>query len=116
MDKTLSDLLEYEEILGAIAYSSEGLVLSSAGLTRSDAEVFGAVGASLLGAVDSTSRRLGAGPITAVSFGAREGMVHCWAMNDLALAIFTEPRSPTALEILGQRVLNEISLVVDPMT
>ncbi len=110
----MNDLLAYEEILGAIVYSSEGLVLASAGLTRSDAETFGAVGASLLGAVDSTSRRLGAGEITSVSFAARDGMVHCWAAGDLALAIFTEQTAPTPIEVIGTRVLDEVMLVVNP--
>ena len=114
MERTLNELMEYEEILGAIVYSSEGLVLASAGLSRADSEAFGAVGASLLGAVDSTSRRLGAGAIASVSFAAREGVVHCWAVDGLALAIFTEQAAPTPLDLLSKRVLGEIMLVVDP--
>lgn len=61
VDDALRSILRYEEVLGAVALSREGLVLGTAAIDEQDADWIGALGASLVGAADRTARRLGAG-------------------------------------------------------
>ena len=90
IDQALFGLLRYEEVLGAVAISSEGLVLGSAGISPRDAEMVGALGASLVGAADRSSRRLGAGEVREVSLGMDGGMVHVRNGGEFAVLLFTE--------------------------
>jgi predicted regulator of Ras-like GTPase activity (Roadblock/LC7/MglB family) len=115
MEQELVDLLRNEEVLGAIVFSGEGLPLASAGVPRTDAELVGALGASLLGAVDRTSRRIGAGPVETLSFGAAEGMVHLWCGDDVAVAIFTAGCDREMIQPLGVQTLERASAFTSPL-
>jgi predicted regulator of Ras-like GTPase activity (Roadblock/LC7/MglB family) len=90
VDGLLSRLLRYREVLGAVAFSRDGLVVGSAGVPAGDADRVGALGASLVGAAERTTRRLGAGVAEEMSFGTGDGMVHVRRDGDLAVMLFTE--------------------------
>ena len=59
IDRVLLGVLRYEEVLGVVAISSEGLVVGSAGISRQDADLVGALGAALVGAADRSVRHSG---------------------------------------------------------
>lgn len=115
MEQELTDLLRHEEVLGAVVFSGEGLPLASAGVPHSDAELVGALGASLLGAVDRTSRRIGVGAVEAVTMCASEGMVHLWCGGDVAVAIFTDACDRTAIQVLGEETLRRAAEFTAPL-
>lgn len=96
VDQVLGRLLRYEEVLGAVAFSSEGLVVGSSGVSRRDADLVGALGASLVGVSHRTVRRLGAGEMTGLSLGTAEGVIHVHSTEDVALMVFTEACDPRA--------------------
>ena len=96
IDQALFGLLRYEEVLGAVAISAEGLVLGSAGISPPDAEMVGALGASLVGAADRSTRRLGAGEVREVSLGMDGGMLHVRNGGEFAVLLFTERCDPAA--------------------
>ena len=91
IDDVLFEALRYEEVLGIVAVSREGLVVGSAGVARSDAELVGALGASLVGAADRTARRLGAGRASDLSVTTADGMFHVRSGDEFAVLLFTEP-------------------------
>ena len=90
VDGLLGRLLRYREVLGAVAFSRDGLVVGSAGVPISDADRVGALGASLVGAAERTTRRLGAGVADEMSFSTEDGMVHVRRDGDLAIMLFTD--------------------------
>jgi len=96
IEEALYRLLRYEEVLGAVAISSEGLVVGSAGVSRQDADVIGALGAALVGAADRSVRRLGAGAVRELSLGTDDGMVHVRNGGEFAVLLFTERCDPVA--------------------
>lgn len=115
MEQMLGDLLRYEEVLGAVVFSGEGLPLASAGVASADAELVGALGASMLGAVDRTSRRIGAGPVESMAMKVPEGMVHLWCGDELAVALFTEVCHSSAIDPLGREILRQAASLLDPL-
>jgi predicted regulator of Ras-like GTPase activity (Roadblock/LC7/MglB family) len=115
VEQMLSDLLRYEEVLGAVVFSGEGLPLASAGVADADAELVGALGASMLGAVDRTSRRIGVGPVESVAMAASEGMIHLWCGDDLAVALFTETCHSPTIDSLGREVLHRAASLLGPL-
>jgi predicted regulator of Ras-like GTPase activity (Roadblock/LC7/MglB family) len=109
IDQVLFRLLRYEEVLGAVAISSEGLVVGSAGVGSQDAEMVGALGAALVGALDRSARRLGAGAACDFSLGTEEGMVHVRNGGDLAVLLFTERCDPVAAGTVCEEALRVVS-------
>jgi predicted regulator of Ras-like GTPase activity (Roadblock/LC7/MglB family) len=96
IDRFLFRLLRYEEVLGAVAISTEGLVVGSAGVSPQDADMVGALGAALVGAADRSARRLGAGAVREFSLGTEQGMVHLRNGGEFAVLLFTERCDPVA--------------------
>ena len=90
IDRILRDLLRYEEVLGAIAVSSDGLVVGSTSVSRDDAELAGALGATLVGAAARTAGELGAGVPEAVTLTMANGMLHAHGHGDVAVILFTD--------------------------
>lgn len=90
IEDMLVDLLRYEEILGVIAVSVEGLVMGTAGVTGEDVDLAAALGASLVGVAERTTRRLGAGPATGLTITTSEGMLHLRNGGEFALVVFSE--------------------------
>ena len=97
VDMILAELLRYEEILGAVALSREGLVVGSAVVSRADAEIVGALGASIVGAAERTARRLGAGVSDGITINTVDGMIHVRRAGEVAVMLFTEPCDAIAL-------------------
>jgi predicted regulator of Ras-like GTPase activity (Roadblock/LC7/MglB family) len=96
VDEILLDLLKHSAILAAVAVSIDGLVVGSAGVSRADAEMAGALGASLVGAAERTARRLGAGMADDVSVSTTDGFIHVKSGGDFAVLVFSE-KSDVAL-------------------
>jgi len=90
IDTILSETMQYAEVLGAVAVSREGLVVGSAGMAQGDADLVGAIGASLIGAAERTARRLGAGVADDISLHTSDGAIHVRSGGDFAVLLFTE--------------------------
>lgn len=109
IDQVLFKTLRYDEILGAVAISREGLVVGRAGIGAEDAEVVGALGASLVGAAERTARRLGAGVAHDVSLNTADGMIHVQSGGDFAVVLFAQRCDPMAIGALCESTVSEIS-------
>ena len=90
MVTVLNDLLRYDEILGVIAVSVEGLVMGTAGVTGEDVDLAAALGASLVGVAERTTRRMGAGAATGLSIATGDGVMHLRNGGEFALIVFSE--------------------------
>lgn len=90
METLLNDLLRYDEILGVIAVSVEGLVMGTAGVTGEDVDLAAALGASLVGVAERTTRRMGAGAATGLSISTEDGMMHLRNGGEFALIVFSD--------------------------
>jgi predicted regulator of Ras-like GTPase activity (Roadblock/LC7/MglB family) len=114
VDAVLRDLLRYEEILGAVAINTEGLVMGRAGIEASDADVAGAMGAALVGATVRTARRLGAGLARVLSVSTPDGLIHVHNAGPFAVIVFSEPCDITALERICDDAVNQIGSLLQP--
>jgi predicted regulator of Ras-like GTPase activity (Roadblock/LC7/MglB family) len=110
----LGDLLRYEEILGAIAVSVEGLVMGAAGVAGEDVDLAAALGASLVGVAERTTRRVGAGAAMGMSIVTGEGMMHLRNGGDFALILFTERCDPQMLSAACDVVMERYAEVLSP--
>jgi predicted regulator of Ras-like GTPase activity (Roadblock/LC7/MglB family) len=115
VDEILLDLLKHEEILAAVAVSIDGLVVGSAGVSRADAEMAGALGASLVGAAERTARRLGAGMADDVSVGTTDGIIHVKSGGDFAVLIFSEKCDAALVKGACSTAVIEIGKVFEGM-
>ena len=105
IDAILADLLDFEEVLAAVAINRDGLVVGSAGIDEADAEVVGVVAAPLVGAADLTTRRLGGGSASGVSVEAGQGTLHIRSGGDFAVVMFSEQADlALAADACGQAV------------
>lgn len=109
VDGVLLETLRYREVLGAVAVSREGLVVGSAGISREDAEVVGALGASLVGVGERTARRLGAGVAADLNLRTSEGAIHLRSGGDVAVVLFTEHCDSGAVSRLSEATVQRIS-------
>lgn len=114
VDVLLGELLRYEEILGAVAVSVEGLVMGAAGVTGNDVDLAAALGASLVGVAERTTRRLGAGPATGMSVTTTDGMMHLRNGGDFALILFTDRCDPLAVSAACDTVMERYADVLSP--
>ena len=115
VDAILLDLLKHSAILAAVAVSIDGLVVGSAGVSRSDAEMAGALGASLVGAAERTARRLGAGMADDVSVGTSDGFIHVRSSGDFAVLVFSEKTDPAPIKSACSTAVDEIAKVFEGM-
>lgn len=115
VDQVLRDLLRYEEILGAVAINTEGLVMGRAGMDSADADVAGAMGAALVGATVRTARRLGAGQAQVMSISTPDGLIHVHNAGPFAVIVFSEACDTGALERVCQDVVRHIADLVQPV-
>jgi predicted regulator of Ras-like GTPase activity (Roadblock/LC7/MglB family) len=105
----LTELIEHDAVLGAIAVTAEGLVMAAAGIEDDEAEMIGALGASLVGVAERTIRRLGSSTgAQTVSVGTSEGTVQIWAKDEIALIVLTEPTGRTAVGQRAEATLTQI--------
>jgi predicted regulator of Ras-like GTPase activity (Roadblock/LC7/MglB family) len=110
----LGDLLRYEEILGVIAVSVEGLVMGTAGVVSEDIDLAAALGASLVGVAERTTRRLGAGAATGMSITTADGMMHLRNGGDFALIVFTERCDPLLVSEACETAMERYANVLSP--
>lgn len=110
----LADLLRYEEILGVIAVSVEGLVMGTAGVASEDVDLAAALGASLIGVAERTTRRLGAGAATGLSVVTGDGMMHLRNGGDFALIVFTERCDAAAVSAACDAAMERYANVLSP--
>ena len=114
VDDVLFGLLRYEEVLGAVALSREGLVIGSAGVSRDDADRVGALGASLVGAAERTARRLGAGVASDICLTTPDGMLHLHHGGDFAVVLLTERCDSLAVGAVGEEAIGKIQGLLMP--
>lgn len=115
MQSVLNELLRYEEILGVIAVSVEGLVMGTAGVTGEDVDLAAALGASLVGVAERTTRRLGAGAATGLSISTGDGLMHLRNGGDFALIVFSESCDTTLVNAVCDEAVRRLSEVLSPV-
>jgi predicted regulator of Ras-like GTPase activity (Roadblock/LC7/MglB family) len=103
VDALLHELLAYEEIYGALAVNSEGLVLGSSGLVESDIDVISLMGASLVGVSERAAHRLGTRSPIGLSVVTEDGMITIRNGGTFALMVFsTQCDSMVLLDLLRE--------------
>ena len=105
VDQVLKGLLEFDEVLGVVIVTVEGLVMGSIGLVETDVDMVSLLGASLAGVAERSTRRLGAGTALGLTIDTHDGMITVRNGGDFAIMVFT-----TACD---HRTLNEA--LVEPM-
>ena len=108
IDDVLFGLLRYREVLGAVVLSRDGLVVGSLGVSRTDADLVGALGASLVGAADRTARRLGAGVAGELCLNTSDGMLHVRNGGDFAVVLLTDRCDSLAAGTICQAAVEQI--------
>ena len=115
VDALLRDLLAYEEIFGAVAVNSEGLVLGSAGLVEADVDVISLMGASLVGVTERATHRLGTRPPIGLSVVTEEGMITIRNGGTYALMVFSVQCDSVALLELLREPADQIGQMLAPV-
>ena len=115
VDQILTDLLTYDEILGAVAVNVEGLVMGSVGLVDADIDLVSLLGASLVGVAERSARRLGAGSAIAMSIMTGSGTITLRNGGDFALMVFTTPCDSTALHDILTRPMGQMAQFLNPV-
>ena len=113
VDVILRNLLGFDEIIGAVAVNSEGLVMGSAGMIETDVDVVSLLGASLAGVAERTAHRLGIGEATGLSLYTSEGMMTIRNGGNIAVMAFSSLCDSEALLGALQESLNQIRVIVD---
>lgn len=114
MEALLNDLLRYEEILGVIAVSVEGLVMGTAGVSGEDIDLAAALGASLVGVAERTTRRMGAGAATGLSISTGDGVMHLRNGGEFALIVFSECCDSTLVNEACDEAMQRFADVLSP--
>ena len=114
VDVILRSVLAYDEVVGAVAVNTEGLVMGSAGMTETDVDVVSLLGASLTGVAERTARRLGTGPAVGLSLVTTDGMVTITNGGDFAIMVFSGMCDTTALLKALEEPMLRIREIVDP--
>ncbi len=114
MESLLDELLRYEEILGVIAVSVEGLAMGTAGVSGEDIDLAAALGASLVGVAERTSRRMGAGAATGLSISTEDGLIHLRNGGEFALIVFSEPCDATLVGTACDEAMRRFADVLSP--
>lgn len=87
MEDALLELLDYRDVLGAVASTTDGLVIAAAGMGDEDAEVVAAAGSALAKALSGAQEHDG-------DVSVRSGEIHVVVDRDLMLVTLTEPGTP----------------------
>jgi predicted regulator of Ras-like GTPase activity (Roadblock/LC7/MglB family) len=111
----LDALVRYEEILGVLVVSVEGLVMGSAGLDEEDAEFVSVLGASLVGVAERTTRRLGAGSALALSIHASDGLLTLRNGGAFALLILSEHCETARVLEVTEPVMQRLDSLLSPV-
>lgn len=114
VDVILRTLLAYDEVVGAVAVNTEGLVMGSAGMTETDVDVVSLLGASLTGVAERTTRRLGTGSALGLSLVTSDGMITVGNGGDFAIMVFSARCDSVALLEALEEPISRIRAIVDP--
>ncbi len=87
MEQVLLELLDYRDVLGAVATTTDGLVIAAVGVDDDDAEVVAAAGSALGKALADSREDEG-------DVAVRAGEIHVVIDRDLMLVTLTEPGAP----------------------
>src|SRR4051812_18192629 len=90
VDQILKNLLGYEEILGVVTVTVEGLVMGSVGIIETDIDLVSLLGASLAGVAERSTRRLGAGSALGLTIDTHDGMITVRNGGDFAIMVFSK--------------------------
>lgn len=115
VNSVLHELLRYEEILGVVAVSVEGLVIGSAGFEEDDADFLSVLGSSLVGVAERSARRIGAGSALSMAMVANDGMVTVRNAGSFALTIVSERTDVALLTTVSQAALNQVAAILNPI-
>ena len=115
VNTVLGELMRYEEILGVVAVSVEGLVIGSAGFPDDDAEFLSVLGSSLVGVAERSTRRIGAGSALGMSIVANDGMVTVRNGGSFALTIVSEQADGALLTVASQEAMTRIAAFLNPI-
>jgi len=114
MESLLNDLLRYDEILGVIAVSVEGLVMGTAGVSGEDIDLAAALGASLVGVAERTTRRMGAGAATGLTISTGDGVMHLRNGGEFALIVFSDQCNSTLINAACDDAMRRFAEVLSP--
>lgn len=101
MVEHLLALLNYQDILGVVASTTDGLVVAAAGVPSDDADVIAAASAAFARTLEESGARSG-------NFALSGGTVHLVLGDELMLVALTEPAvlsrrlSPLLADALGR--------------
>jgi predicted regulator of Ras-like GTPase activity (Roadblock/LC7/MglB family) len=115
VDAMLRELLAYEEIFGAVAVNSEGLVLGSAGVVESDIDVISLMGASLVGVSERATHRLGTRSPIGLSVVTEDGMITIRNGGTFALMVFSVLCDSMMLLDLLREPMYEVRKLLSPV-
>lgn len=108
IQRLLNHLLDRDEVLGAVAASSEGLVLGVAGVPGDEAAALAALGASLAGVAQRTTARLCGGKPGLLTISSSDGMIHVRGEEDVALVVLTERCDATPLSLACETAIEAL--------
>ena len=115
VSQILTELLAYDEILGAVAVNVEGLVMGSVGLVDADVDLVSLLGASLVGVAERSTRRLGAGSAISMNIMTGGGMITLRNGGDFALMVFSSPCDSTAMHEALSRPMTQMAQLLSPV-
>jgi len=115
MESLLNDLLRYDEILGVIAVSVEGLVMGTAGVSGEDIDLAAALGASLVGVAERTTRRMGAGAATGLTISTGDGVMHLRNGGEFALIVFSDRCDSALIDEACDDAMRRFAEVLSPV-
>jgi predicted regulator of Ras-like GTPase activity (Roadblock/LC7/MglB family) len=115
VDDILKALLSYEEVLGVVAVTVEGLVMGSVGIVEDDIDVVSLLGASLVGVAERSTRRLGTGAAVGLTLLTNDGMITIRNGGDFALMIFSAMCDQRVLHNALIEPMAQIAQILNPM-
>jgi predicted regulator of Ras-like GTPase activity (Roadblock/LC7/MglB family) len=114
VDQVLKGLLEFDEVLGAVIVTVEGLVMGSIGLVDSDVDLISLLGASLAGVAERSTRRLGAGTALGLTIETHDGLITVRNGGDFAIMVFTTDCDHRALNGALIEPMEQIARILNP--
>ena len=114
VDQVLKSLLEFDEVLGAVIVTVEGLVMGSIGLVESDIDLVSLLGASLAGVAERSTRRLGAGTALGLTIDTHDGMITVRNGGDFAIMVFTTSCDHRRLNEALVEPMEQIAQILNP--
>lgn len=90
MARIFDDLVKINGVIGGLLVGKDGLVVQSLMVEDEDAEVLGAMAASMFDTVAKTTERLGIGRLNDAIVGARDGSLQMREAGELVLVVICQ--------------------------